>query len=108
MLVPGTFRPSQRREEALLAKGRNWEAIGAIAELHTPTRKLTRFVHTSYSYASANDPRLHFGLGRAAAATVDIYWPNGLHETLARVAANQLITVREGAGVVPGKGWKKV
>jgi len=47
-----------------------------------------------------NDWRLHFGLGTAATADIDIRWPNGTKESLAKVAANQLITVREGSGVV--------
>jgi len=57
------------------------------------------------SYYSCNDPRLHFGLGTAALADIDIYWPNGLHETHRGIAANQLVTLREGVGRVANKGW---
>ena len=59
------------------------------------------------SFYSCNDPRLHFGLGSASVVRLEVYWPNGLRETLKRVAANQIVTVREGAGVVPGRGWSK-
>ena len=84
----------------------NRSAIGARVLVHAGDRTEAQAVLSQSSFYSCNDPRLHFGLGRAAAATVDIYWPNGLHETLTRVAANQLITVREGAGVVASNGWK--
>jgi enediyne biosynthesis protein E4 len=57
------------------------------------------------SFYSANDPRLHFGLGRNKTADLDIYWPNGRRDTLKGVASNQLLTLREGAGVVPSRGW---
>jgi enediyne biosynthesis protein E4 len=84
----------------------NRSAIGARVLVHAGDRTEAQAVLSQSSFYSCNDPRLHFGLGRAATANIDIYWPNGLHETLTRVAANQLITVREGAGVVASKGWK--
>ena len=52
------------------------------------------------SYLSVNDRRLHFGLGAAVEADLEIRWPNGARETIPRVAADQLVTVQEGAGVV--------
>jgi hypothetical protein len=52
------------------------------------------------SFYSVNDWRLHFGLGAVDKVDLEIRWPNGLKESLAKVAANQLITVREGAGIV--------
>jgi hypothetical protein len=58
------------------------------------------------SYCSANDPRLHFGLGRASTADVEVRWPSGMIETIKAVAANQLITVREGAGQVKSLQFK--
>jgi hypothetical protein len=58
------------------------------------------------SYCSANDARLHFGLGNAATADVEVHWPSGLVETLKSVAANQLLTLREGAGQVKGRPFR--
>jgi hypothetical protein len=46
-----------------------------------------------------NDSRLHFGLGPAAVADVEIRWPLGRIEKLAKVAADQLIWVKEGSGI---------
>jgi hypothetical protein len=38
---------------------------------------------------------------------VDVYWPNGLREQFKKIPANQLITLREGSGIVSNKGWKR-
>jgi hypothetical protein len=58
------------------------------------------------SYYSCNDPRLHFGLGASNEAAVDIYWPSGVRERFQQISANQLVTIREGTGIVANKGWK--
>jgi hypothetical protein len=55
----------------------------------------TRFATTSGSYLSASDKRLHFGLGAAAAAKVEIQWPSGIRQTLNDVHADQFLEVRE-------------
>jgi hypothetical protein len=49
---------------------------------------------------SVNDTRLHFGLGSAGTVDIEIRWPLGLVEKLTGVAADQLIYVTEGAGIV--------
>jgi hypothetical protein len=36
-----------------------------------------------------------------------VYWPNGLHETHKKIAGNQLVMIREGVGLVPGKSWSQ-
>ncbi len=59
------------------------------------------------SFYSCNDPRLHFGLGTAREAEIEIFWPSGVRETVHRIAANQLVTIREGAGVIPNRGWSR-
>ncbi len=52
------------------------------------------------SYLSANDRRLHFGLGAEESANLEIRWPSGKREQIADVAANQLVVIREGSGIV--------
>ncbi len=39
-------------------------------------------------------------LGAVVTADVEIMWPSGVRETLKGLHADQLITVKEGAGVV--------
>ena len=83
----------------------NRSAIGARVVVRYGARKQAQSVMSQSSYYSANDPRLHFGLGAERTADVEIYWPNGLKEELKSVSANRLITVKEGCGVVPSVGW---
>jgi hypothetical protein len=53
------------------------------------------------SYYSQNDLRLHFGLGKAARVDrIDVRWPSGQRESLADVAVNRIIRIREGSGIV--------
>ncbi len=50
---------------------------------------------TSGSYLSASDPRVHFGLGQAEQATVEIRWSSGKKQVLENVKADQIVTVKE-------------
>jgi hypothetical protein len=44
--------------------------------------------------------RIHFGIGKAAKVDVlEIRWPSGQVDTLKDVKSNQLIFVKEGAGI---------
>ena len=61
----------------------------------------TQEVQSQSSFLSCNDFRLHFGLGQVRSAEVRIRWPNGEWQTLLNVAANQLVTVKEGTETVP-------
>jgi enediyne biosynthesis protein E4 len=65
-------------------------------------------VRSGGSYYSQNDLRVHFGLGKnLRVKSIEIRWPSGQTETLKDIAANQLITVKEGAGVVRATSFKK-
>ena len=51
------------------------------------------------SYCSAQDPRLYFGLGNHTRVDkIEISWPSGVRDVLENIAANQIITVKEGSG----------
>lgn len=55
------------------------------------------------SYLSSSDRRVFFGLGsQAKADLVEILWPSGTVGRLEEVSADQFLTVKEGAGRVPG------
>jgi hypothetical protein len=57
-------------------------------------------VMSSGSYISANDQRLHFGLGDATdAGSAEIHWPDGKRETIKLPAVDRIYTVTEGAGI---------
>ena len=62
-------------------------------------RSQIREVHGGGSYLSQNDLRVHVGLGSARVVErVEVRWPNGLQEVWTDVAANQLLTLKEGGG----------
>lgn len=55
------------------------------------------------SYQSAQDPRLHFGLGnRVLVDLIEVTWPSGLREAFHSQESNRTITVEEGTGTVAG------
>lgn len=79
----------------------NSSAIGTRLVLTAGGRRLLREVQSGSSYLGQNDLRVHFGLGQATRADrLEIRWPNGTRETVARIAANQVITLRQGRGIV--------
>jgi len=55
----------------------------------------TRFATSTVGYLSASDKRLHFGLGTADNAKVEVVWPSGIHQTLNDVHADQFLEIRE-------------
>lgn len=85
----------------------NRSAIGARVLVHYGDKTQAQAVVSQSSFYSSNDPRLHFGLGSATMADVEVYWPNGGHEAFKRISANQLVTLKEGVGNVPNHGWAR-
>ena len=83
----------------------NRSAIGARVVARYGGKAQAQAVLSQSSFYSCNDSRLHFGLGGFSSVDFDIYWPNGLHEQYKKISANQLITLREGSGIVSNKGW---
>jgi len=85
----------------------NRSAIGARVLVHYGGKVQAQAVLSQSSFYSCSDPRLHFGLGRATFADIDVYWPSGLREVFKWISANQLITLKEGVGQVPNRGWSR-
>jgi enediyne biosynthesis protein E4 len=89
-------------EVFLIGTKSNRDGIGATLKLVSEG-----FVHVKQSeggtgYMSASDPRLHFGLGqRKTIESLEVTWPSGAVDKLASVPINQIVTVKEGAGIVP-------
>lgn len=69
----------------------NRDGFGARVQVN----RQTRFATSSGSYLSASDKRLHFGLGSAEKAKVEVTWPSGIHQTLNDVRADQFLEMRE-------------
>ena len=91
----------------LIGTKSNRSAIGARVVLHYGSRTQAQEVMSQSSFYSANDPRLHFGLGDETSTDIEIRWPSGLQEKFKAVAADQLVVIKEGAGVLAGAGWSR-
>jgi hypothetical protein len=85
----------------------NRSAIGARVLARYNGKVQAQAVTSQISYLSANDPRLHFGLGAATTADIEIFWPSGVKENYSGLAAGKLHTIREGKGIVPGRPFTK-
>ena len=109
--------PSLLRND-LAAGGRHWmkvqlegtesnrSAIGATVIATFEGRPLAKAVTSQESFYSVNDRRLHFGLGSAKKADLQIHWPSGRVEKLAGLVADRLHFVREGQGVTMSKSFQ--
>lgn len=84
----------------------NRSAIGARVTARYGTRVQVQEVLSQASFYSVNDFRLHFGLGQADRVDLDIRWPNGNQEAIAKVPADRLIVVREGEGIIRSDTWR--
>ncbi len=85
----------------------NRSAIGTRVTARYGTRRQAQEVNAQASFYSTNDRRLHFGLGNEATADLTIRWTNGATETIPNVAANQLVVIREGAGIIRKQKFNK-
>jgi hypothetical protein len=80
----------------------NRDGIGARVEVTVAGgAKLWQIVKTGSSYASQSELPLTFGLGNQTAVTgVQIVWPSGRTDSVGTLKANQVVTMKEGGGIV--------
>jgi hypothetical protein len=80
----------------------NRTAIGARVRVTTGKHVQMDEVHSGTSVMSQSDLRLHFGLGKLDAADlIEVKWPTTQKtEQFKQVKANQIITIREGDGII--------
>ena len=69
-------------------------APGAVVTATLPGgKKLVREVHAGSSYLSSEDPRVHFGLGRATSVQeLTVRYPDGRTTRLRNVPADRIVT----------------
>jgi enediyne biosynthesis protein E4 len=82
----------------------NRTAIGARVRVITGKHVQMDEVHSGTSVMSQSDLRLHFGLGRVETVdSIEVKWPTTQKiEKFSQIKANQIITIREGGGIVSG------
>jgi enediyne biosynthesis protein E4 len=78
----------------------NRSAIGARVTARYGSHLQAQEVLAQSSFYSVNDRRLHFGLGAESVAHLTVRWTNGDIETVPNVAADQLVVIREGSGII--------
>ncbi len=80
----------------------NRTAIGARVRVFTGKHVQMDEVHSGTSVMSQSDLRLHFGLGKVETVDlIEVKWPTTQKiEKFTQVKANQIITIREGGGIV--------
>jgi enediyne biosynthesis protein E4 len=79
----------------------NRDGVGARLKITAGDLVLYDQKKGGMSYQSAQDPRLHFGLGRRGKVdAVEITWPSGGVTRLEGIESDQILTVKEGEGMV--------
>jgi hypothetical protein len=75
----------------LRGKRSNRDGFGARVQVNGQVR----FATATGSYLSSNDKRLHFGLGSAQTADIEIQWPSRIRQVLRGIKADQFIEIEE-------------
>ncbi len=76
------------------------DAVGATVYLTAGGSKQRGDVLSGGSFASSNDPRVHFGLGDAEKVdAVEIHWRRGVTEKVSLPSVDKIFTVEEGKGI---------
>ena len=72
----------------------NRDAIGARVYLTTNNGKTQmQEVKSGSSFGAGNDPRLHFGLGKASIDALWVIWPNGEKQIITSMDSDQFLTI---------------
>ncbi|MDA1313800.1 MAG: CRTAC1 family protein [Acidobacteria bacterium] len=98
LLTNGGERGGALLVQALTAEGR--DAIGARIRVTTGDQAQIDEVRSGGYHISQSDFRVHFGLGSAGAADVEIRWPDGRTSRFEDVDAGHWIVVQQGKGMV--------
>ena len=86
----------------------NRSAIGAEVEAKVNHNTLRRTVKSGSSYLSQSELPITLGMGQAASvSSLTISWPSGLTTHLSNLAANQILTIREGQGIVRQQKFRR-
>jgi hypothetical protein len=84
------------------------DAIGARVTVTAGSMRQIDEVRSGGSYMSQSDFRLHFGIGSATSASLQVQWPDGKTEEIPRVPADHVITILEGKGMLHAQPYTAV
>jgi enediyne biosynthesis protein E4 len=106
------FRNTGGRNHSLRVKlvgtKSNRDGIGAAVRVVAGSDEQLKTLSSGSSYLSSSELVLTFGLAaHRQADAIEIRWPSGQADHLANVAADQIIIVKEGQGIVSAKALGK-
>ena len=106
------FRNENRANQSLRLKlsgtKSNRDGIGAVVKVTSGNLSQSKMLGTGSGYLSSSELVLTFGLARnPVAQEVEIHWPSGMIDRLSNVSAGQIITVKEGLGIISSKPYQK-
>jgi len=85
----------------LIGTKSNRDGVGARVKVTAGDLVLHLEKKGGMSYESAQDPRLHFGLGnRTQVDAVEVLWPSGGQTRVANIKADQIVTIKEREGLI--------
>ena len=88
-------------ELLLIGTRSNRDAVGARVKVSAGNLVLHDERKGGMSYQSAQDPRLHFGLGAYSNVDmIEVVWPSGVSTQLSNIKSDQILPIKEGEGLV--------
>jgi hypothetical protein len=74
--------------------------VGAAVVVKAGDLTVYREVKGGEGFGSTNPYRQHFGLGRHATGSMEVFWPSGKRQKFEGVAANRIVVIREDRNVL--------
>jgi hypothetical protein len=85
----------------LIGTKSNRDGIGAVVSVKSATTFQKQMLRSGSSYLSSSELVLTFGLGSSSKAdTIEVRWPSGATDHLNNISADQILTIREGSGLL--------
>jgi len=102
VLMNETATPNHWSSLKLVGTRSNRSAVGALARIAVGGTLRVDEVHAGRSYQSAEDLRLHFGLGtNLSIDRLQVSWPSGVTNTWTNLPADRVLRLTEGETASP-------
>jgi hypothetical protein len=99
VLFRNSGNSNHRLRVKLVGTKSNRDGIGAVVRVTAGGGTQDQMLRSGGSYESSSELVLTFGLGAAAQVdAIEVRWPSGQTDSLKNVRADQIITLKEGAG----------
>ena len=85
----------------------NRDAIGARVIVTAGGMRQMDEVRSGGSFMSQSDFRLHFGLGKATSADIQVRWLDGRVQNIPHVSAGNIVTIQEGKGIIRSQPYSR-